>query len=940
MPSISPLRHFSAQFGSNRFGKVVAAALLSLLVTGCGGLGSASEAEYLERAARHLSQDNFASAIIEYRNALSQNPAPTTRAQLGIAYNLDNQPRQAINHLQRALAEGADPDVYALPLARILLDSGLPAEIGAIPEADGLDSTAKAQLLGYRALGNFLGGEVNSGRAHLRRAESLEGGDVPEVHLARAYEAMFAGDAESALRAVQAAINTGPGFASSWSLKGDLHRDLGDLTRSVDAYDQAIALRPNHILDRLKRGIVNVELGRFEAAQADADFVRRRAAEHPGGHFLLGFVHYENHEPSRSRPYFEEALATARNFRLAMPYLSALHIEEGRLVQAEHLLERFHALGEPTAMSYRLLVRLRMAQGQPNAARALLNDVLEERPHLAESVAYDLVKFHLDVGESATGVEILRDVVSRRSDHLELQEMLGVALLEHGDRDEAIDVLRRVATESEDVRRGELAMANEDLRAGRYDTALEAASRLLRKDPENPEFVNIKAMALLGLNQVQEARRVLEEGVAAHPDHHALLLNLSSLDIRQGNEGKARERLEAFQERHPGEPQSAMRLAALDFREGAMQAGQRWLVAAIENDPEAVDPYMMLASAQAQAGDNASAAATLTQARMHHPDNPRIIAALGEIQERQRNFEAATKTLQDLVELWPEDAEAHFALARSLAGRGDDEGSIRVLRRTIELDPAHLAARMVLTRHLVKTDAIDEARIVFAPVAEAAPESAMVLAQRAWFDALDGHFDRAASGYQRALEHEQRREWAVAKFEAEMQAGQFDAAVQTLMQWLQQQPRDDQIRHRLGQLLVLGGLEQVALEHYEFLLERRPDDVIAMNNVAWLVLDTDGERALDLAERANSLRPDQPAILDTLGKARLRLGEPRQARAALERAWELAPEVPGIGYSLAQARHLDGDSAAARRLLAYLLDRYEDFPEREAAQNLLNELEK
>jgi len=936
-PSIPVPRH-PARFARNPVARAIAASLLAASIAGCDGLGGATEEEYLERADRHMEAGAWSSAVVEYRNALRENAAPETRAQLGLAYKRDHQLDHAINHLQRAVNEGASPDTYALPLARMLFGADLHADIAAIPEADGLEPEDRARLLAYRALGKILTGDADSGREYLEQAAALHD-DLPEIHLARAHAAVQTGDPEAAREAVHAATEAAPDYAPAWSLQGDLQRSLGDPEAALDAYDRAIELRPDRIRERLRRGLLLVELEQLDEAREDADFVREGAPGHPGGHFLRGLAHFENGDRTRALPHFEEALAISRDYRPAMPYLGALHIELGNLSQAEHLLERYHTRGEPNVLSYRLLAQLRVAQGRPAEAQDLLHTALEENPHLAEHLAAPLAALTLDGGDSTAGIQVLRDALAQGATRPELQEMLGVALVREGEHEEGIGILEGIRPESGTARPGELTLALEHLRARRFEEAREAARELRERDPNNPDALNIEASALMGLREVTEARLLLQEGIAAHPDHHPLALNLSALEARLGNEETAREILEDLQARAAGEPTSAVRLAALEFRAGDREAGMRWLQAAAENHPETVEPQLMLARAQAEREDLTAAVTTLERAHEHHPDHRDVLSALAAVQERQGDLRAASEHLRRLTELYPEEPEAHFRLARTLAGQGEDSAAIAALRRTLELDPEHMSARMILTRHLSETGEVDEARQVFAPLAEAAPESAQVLAQEAWFDAHAGRHREAAQGYARALEQEQRHAWVLGRHRAEMETGDLDAAVATLERWLEQRPEDGATRHRLGSVLLEAGREDAALAHYEALLEQRPQDIIALNNAAWLLREDDPQRAIGYAEQANELAPDQAPILDTLGVTLLHAGETQRARETLEQAYELEPQAPGIGYNLARARQAGGDAAGARNLLAELLEQHGEFPEREPAQALLNELD-
>jgi Tfp pilus assembly protein PilF len=92
-----------------------------------------------------------------------------------------------------------------------------------------------------------------------------------------------------------------------------------------------------------------------------------------------------------------------------------------------------------------------------------------------------------------------------------------------------------------------------------------------------------------------------------------------------------------------------------------------------------------------------------------------------------------------------------------------------------------------------------------------------------------------------------------------------------------------------------------AAELYQHALDLEPESARAHNNLAWLLLQTDGDpkQALKHAEAATTLVPKHPAYLDTLAVAYCMVGEMKLARASLEKARAVQPDA----QFLAQRRH-------------------------------------
>ncbi|MBI1325659.1 hypothetical protein GC170_21045 [bacterium] len=111
---------------------------------------------------------------------------------------------------------------------------------------------------------------------------------------------------------------------------------------------------------------------------------------------------------------------------------------------------------------------------------------------------------------------------------------------------------------------------------------------------------------------------------------------------------------------------------------------------------------------------------------------------------------------------------------------------------------------------------------------------------------------------------------------------------------------------------------------YRNFLKRFPEDAVAMNNLAVLIYKHEPENleeGLRLAQEADRLAPDQPAIQETIGQLLARSGRIDQARTILEKCLGPLPEEWGLHNTLVQIYEKSGDTALAkahRELLAKL----------------------
>src|SRR5262249_25437840 len=132
-----------------------------------------------------------------------------------------------------------------------------------------------------------------------------------------------------------------------------------------------------------------------------------------------------------------------------------------------------------------------------------------------------------------------------------------------------------------------------------------------------------------------------------------------------------------------------------------------------------------------------------------------------------------------------------------------------------------------------------------------------------------------------------------------------------------------------------------AQEAYEKVLAVNPRFVLAANNFAWLISEHGGdqEKALELAQRAKEVAPEDPRVSDTLGWLLYKRGVYQRALSLLRDSAAKLPDGPVIQYHLGRVSLRVGDKDGARKALAVALKSKADFPGKDDARRAAAELE-
>jgi len=169
-------------------------------------------------------------------------------------------------------------------------------------------------------------------------------------------------------------------------------------------------------------------------------------------------------------------------------------------------------------------------------------------------------------------------------------------------------------------------------------------------------------------------------------------------------------------------------------------------------------------------------------------------------------------------------------------------------------------------------------------------------------------------------------------------ADRSDEAESRLKEWIDQHPKDASASLTLGTILQQSKRDKDATTVYEQVLNLQPENIVALNNLAWLYFEGGDKRALDYAQRAYQRFPERAEIVDTYGWVLLHQGQLEKGLQMLEKATKKAPANGDIRYHYAAALAKVGEKAHARTELKALLDSKTPFTERQTAKDLLSTL--
>jgi len=111
-----------------------------------------------------------------------------------------------------------------------------------------------------------------------------------------------------------------------------------------------------------------------------------------------------------------------------------------------------------------------------------------------------------------------------------------------------------------------------------------------------------------------------------------------------------------------------------------------------------------------------------------------------------------------------------------------------------------------------------------------------------------------------------------------------------------------------------------------------------LNNLAWVAGQMKDPKAVEYAEKANSLAPNQAHIMDTLGTLLVENGDTARGVELLRKASALEPKSATIRLNLAKGLIKAGQKDDAKRELEVLAKLGSQFPQQAEVTELMKRL--
>jgi tetratricopeptide (TPR) repeat protein len=471
-------------------------------------------------------------------------------------------------------------------------------------------------------------------------------------------------------------------------------------------------------------------------------------------------------------------------------------------------------------------------------------------------------------------------------------------------RDQARQILTEITDKAPDFLPAWRLLAELSLTQGKLDDAAKEIETLLKKSPEDLEGRMLRGRLHLARRETDQAVRAFQAIVKSEPRLALARHQLVLAQVQAGNVEQAKAELKEAIVIAPNFAEAVILLAQLNLQSGAIFPAIDGLEKLIARQPATTGAYVLLSRAYLV----------------------------------QRNPARATEVARKLAAVAPRDARGPDLIGRGLLAQGKRAEARRAFEAALALSPEYFDPlfQLVLLDLADKQSAAAVGRIQtqIASAPRSAPHQNLLgEAYR-----TRGEAKLAESAFLKAIELDPSwTEPYIRLGTLYAASGQYDRALAKVKDAVKADPKNQTTLMVAGVLYEKKGDIPKARESYEQLLAVNPRSVPAANNLAWIYSEYGGdkEKALQLAQMAKQLAPDDPRVSDTLGWILFRRGVYQGALSLLKDSVAKLPDNAQVQYHLGMVYAQLGDQASARKALSAATGSPADFQGKDEARKTL-----
>jgi tetratricopeptide (TPR) repeat protein len=661
-----------------QWGRFVAAAIgaiaVSLLLVSCAGNPQKARLKYLQKGDAYMKQKQYASAAIEYRNALKVDPRYTDAYfALAKADLAQGDPQGSFQALTQAIS--VDPNREDIRIARAELLSSSPSEkdeAQAIGDAKYViqKDPQNADAHDVLALVLFKQHQYSQALQEYSKASALAPNN-PASYLGIARADLALGNTDDAEMNLKKAIQVDPAHAAP------AYMDLAGFylqQKKVDQTEQTlqagIKADPSAIPLYLDLAVVFESQGKQPDAENILTNLSTQLPKSADAALAIGDFYHQVKMDDRALAEYQRGLSISPQNVVMKERIEDLYLEKAQIADAAKIDDS-------------------LLKQSPNDVSVQVN---HGRVLMAE-------------GKLSDAIQVLQKVTSNAGNSAEGHYYLAIAYIQSNNPAQANSELQQTLRVAPGNPLALTALANLNFQQGKYSVAQLYAEEFLQKNQANPDAHLMLGRILLKLGQTkqaggeiaaaeklapndpsvhdslglfyfaeknpEESETEFKTALQENPKNVGVLTDYINLLLSQKQQAQATALVANFVVQNPNEAAGHFLMGQMYMLENNNSAALSETQKGLQLDPKNVSAYLQMGQIYKNQGNNSAAIQAYEQGMALGPSAP-IVTEIGNIYENEGDMSKATNEFQKALNMDPNFAVAANNLAWIYAEQGQN----------------------------------------------------------------------------------------------------------------------------------------------------------------------------------------------------------------------------------------------------------------------------
>jgi tetratricopeptide (TPR) repeat protein len=659
---------------------------------------------------------------------------------------------------------------------------------------------------------------------------------------------------------LQKNLQANPNDQESRMLLAAAYERSGELQLAISTYREALSRSPNEL--RIIIPFIDVLSRSMEFDEVDRLLNRASAAklDHPQLQQFQYQSYLRHYQFSSASDILQDFISHDPNNQANRFSLALLKTRQGKYDEAKELLDELKIQAPNSLTIVAAQVQLNIRQNKTTEALRLCDEIVN---NLNNASAYIFrARTNASLKQTDKAIEDFEHAAAIEPNNVEVWMTKSEFYRSIGRPDKAIADIRNA-----------LSLASGDIRIQK-----QAISLFLESDDTN---------------KVLQGKTILTEALKSNPDDVGLWLFKAYYLLKE---------------------ETAL----------ATENAEQILRKITDDQPEISKAWVLLGKIALGKGQAGKAMETAFRGLSHTP-NDKALLLLKARAEAVRSPILAIPTLKALLEVDPNNThdtlllakiytDATLLLANIYVAVGEPEKAVNLLQAQLISHagtPDERKINVVLAMALHKNGNKADAQKIFDSLLQSEPGDPIPLLAQVKLledDQLWNELGQKASNWCQKHPEDSRTPVIIARSLVTTNDSQAKNVAENILRLILKNNSDSiEAMTSLAILLQTSGRSEESVPLYQRMLELQPDNLIVINNLAWIICEDKGkpQEALELAQRGLNISPDYIDLIDTRGVIYYQLGEFDKAVEDFNKCIELypsgTPAAIGSHFHLAKA---------------------------------------